>query len=136
MPPPDSPTDPHQAPDQAPTKPEFGPLSREGFDRLYRELASGLLAYVERLIAKSGSRLDPAEAEDICQSAFTKLLEALPDFEPKGPESFGKFLWTIAYHLFCDRLKRAGKAPLPLHPGHSDSSESQEDGDVAKFSRS
>jgi RNA polymerase sigma-70 factor (ECF subfamily) len=80
---------------------------RRAFERLYGRWA----ARVERFAA---SRLGSHEdAEDVAQEVFLALHRGLARYE--GRSSFGTWLFGIAYHLVCRRLRqraRAAFAPL------------------------
>ena len=52
--------------------------------------------------------------EDIEQEAVVALLEAIPDFDPDGPASFGHYVWLhvrwhLLYRLYFDHPTRLGE---------------------------
>jgi RNA polymerase sigma-70 factor (ECF subfamily) len=55
---------------------------------------------------------DPAEAEDIAQDAFLKILEAAPHYRPTA--SFRTYLYRVVTNLCIDRAERK----RPLLPGN------------------
>ena len=69
----------------------------DAFGRLYRQVAPGLLAYLQRL---SGSR---EVAEDLLQDTFLAALGSLGGF--RGGSSVRTWLYTIATNKFRDHLR-------------------------------
>ena len=79
------------------------------FERLYARWAERVLRFAA---SRLGSRED---AEDVVQEVFLALHRGLARYE--GRSSFGTWLFGIAYHLTCRRLRQRARgafAPLAI----------------------
>jgi RNA polymerase sigma-70 factor, ECF subfamily len=80
----------------------IGWLYERYFDRIYR--------YV---YLKTG---DAAEAEDITEQVFLKMLEAIGNFRWQG-SAFASWLFRIAHNQLVDHVRRSSRHPqVPLEP--------------------
>ncbi len=72
---------------------------------------ASLVARWEKPIQRLCTRMtgDPDRAQDIAQSAFTRVFARRADWEPTG--RFSTFLWRIALNLCHDELRRARRRP-------------------------
>ncbi|MBI4265372.1 MAG: RNA polymerase sigma factor [Acidobacteria bacterium] len=77
----------------------MAPLDEAAFSTFYRQTSRALWAYVYRVTGHA------ADADDIVQEAFLRLLRAGPD---AGDEDRRRYLYRVASNLVVDRW-RAGK---------------------------
>lgn len=81
------------------TRPESVPLDEAAFGEFYRRTSRGLWAYVYRVTSNA------ADADDIAQEAFCRLLRAAP---PGTEDDWRRYLYRVASNLVVDRW-RTGK---------------------------
>jgi len=75
----------------------------EGFEDLFRELATPLARYLQRLVG------DHAVAEDLLQETYIRIARGLPDFEARS--GLKTWAFAIATHVAMDHFRKAGRAP-------------------------
>ncbi len=80
----------------------------EGHDGAFEEIYS---RYSEKILAFLVVEVGRTWAEDIAQETFSKLLSALPKYQPQG--KFSSFLYCIARNLAKDAHRKA-KDLIPL----------------------
>lgn len=67
--------------------------------------------YSDRIYSYAYSKLgDPAEAEDVTQQVFLKMIEKLDGFEWQGP-GFASWLFRIAHNQIIDTVRRHSRHP-------------------------
>jgi RNA polymerase sigma-70 factor (ECF subfamily) len=97
-------------------------MDQKAFGDFYRRTSRSLWSYVYRVTGNA------ADADDIAQDAFCRLLRGGPDADE---EQRRRYLFRIASNLVVDRWRREERAadvarrhvPLPLasdFPGHED----------------
>lgn len=73
------------------------------FGELVDKVAVRLLGFLRRSAGRSAA--PDADEEDLFQTVLAHAWRLLPGFEDRGPESFYRWLVTIAKHSINDRLK-------------------------------
>lgn len=86
-------------------------LDEAAFSGFYATHARQLWAYVYRVTANG------ADADDIVQESFLRLLRSGPD---AGDEARRRFLYRVASNLMVDRWRRRKRADLESRPHLSD----------------
>jgi RNA polymerase sigma-70 factor (ECF subfamily) len=89
-------------------------IDESGFDRLYRQTAAPLRAYVVRVIGSA------ARADDIVQEAYLRLLRTPPPADDMG--QLRAYLFRIASNLIHDhwRQERRERKSADLHSREPD----------------
>jgi len=85
---------------------------RDCFEVLYGRHRERVLRYA---LARLGER---AEAEDVAQEVFLRAHQGLAGF--RGESDLGTWLFGIAHHVVCQRLRRRGPRPQRLEVGRAD----------------
>ena len=94
------------------------------FDAFYRRTERALRAYVFRVTGHA------ADADDIVQEAFLRLLRAGPE---SGDEAWRRYLYRVASHLVVDRWRARRRWRDDEHTASSpESTTPGPDGDVAR----
>jgi RNA polymerase sigma-70 factor (ECF subfamily) len=57
--------------------------------------------------------LQEHDASDLAQEVFVKLIQVLPTFTYDAHKGFRRWLRTVTFNTWRDRLKRRGGRPLP-----------------------
>ena len=103
----------------------MGQLEEAAFGAFYRSHARGLWAYVYRVTGHA------ADADDIVQEAFLRLLRAGPDTGEAEPRR--RFLYRVAGNLIIDRWRRKTRdEQTPPTPGPPAVVAPEPDDDVAR----
>jgi RNA polymerase sigma-70 factor, ECF subfamily len=76
-------------------------------DRGYEILVDDHAGYLKRLLIRFGAQ--PAEAEDLLQEVFIRVLRAIPQFA--GDSSLRTWLRRIAVNIWIDRLRQKKARP-------------------------
>ena len=79
----------------------------DAFEALVRRHQPRVLLLHRRLAG------DPAIAEDLCQETFLRAWRKLGTYQASG--RFGAWLGKLAYNVFLQHVRRAGRAPAPGH---------------------
>jgi RNA polymerase sigma-70 factor (ECF subfamily) len=100
----------------------------ESDEELMRALARGEEAALSSLLSRHGPPLhaylvrlcgDPAEAEDLAQESWMRVVRGAPVFDPSRP--FRSWAWGIATNVARDRFRRLrarGGVHAPLNHNH------------------
>lgn len=74
--------------------------------------------YADRIYRFALLRLaNPADAEDLTQRVFVKMIEHISSFNWKGPGSFTAWLYRIAYNQVVDSMRTSARRPqVALEP--------------------
>jgi RNA polymerase sigma-70 factor, ECF subfamily len=83
------------------------PLSEEAFGELYRAVARPLWTYVYRVTS------NVADADDIVQDAFCRLLQA--DVRSLTDDELRRYLFRVAGNLVTDRWRRLTREQARSH---------------------
>lgn len=84
-------------------------------DRRAREaVVRRYVAPLHALARRWSPRSDP---DDLAQDLLSRLLEALPRFDPDGPARFTTWVFTIAQRHLIDAERRRRLAEVPLEEG-------------------
>lgn len=107
----------------------------EALDALLREEVATLK---RRLRARVGDVPDPAiSVSDLAQQAVAKLLAVEPAPRFDDPRALRAYLWTAAWRLLLDRLRRNGRAPARVDVSSTSQLEAHlaTDGDASAVER-
>ena len=92
--------------------------------KLLERTRRGLCDFVSRRIP--ATLRGAVDAEDIVQNTHIEVFRRVTSFEPRGPDSFGRWVRTVAVHKLRDSIRghRAvkrggGRAPVAEMPGGS-----------------
>lgn len=80
---------------------------------IYERYLDGIYRYV---YARVGH---PADAEDLTEQVFLKMVDAIPGYRPRGVP-FSSWLYRIAHNLVVDRYRRAGRQTVELREAVED----------------
>lgn len=80
---------------------------QEAIRYLYLRFSGNVYGYAKSIVA------DPAEAEDVTQQLFARLISAIRSYEPRGVP-FSAWLLRIAHNLSIDAVRRRRSVPLGL----------------------
>lgn len=92
---------------------------RQRRNRGYECLVDGHAGYLKQLLTRFGAQ--PAEAEDLLQEVFIKVLRSIPQFA--GNSSLRTWLRRIAVNIWIDRLRQRKARPAGVsmnEPGSED----------------
>lgn len=78
------------------------------FDEIIRRYHAPVIAFFQHRLWNR----DRAMAEDFAQDVFTRLYEALPNYEPQG--EFVSYLYSIARNLWRDHARRLRTRPRSM----------------------
>ena len=82
----------------------FASGDARAFDALYQRHQASLYRFVRRLMSPSL----PAQADEVFQEAWLRVVHARERWQPQGA-SFRTWLFTIAHHAAIDRLRRSAR---------------------------
>ncbi len=74
---------------------------------IYDRYSDGIYRYVYARVSHK------ADAEDLMEQVFLKMLDAIQGFRPRGAP-LSAWLYRIAHNLLVDRYRRAGRETLEL----------------------
>jgi RNA polymerase sigma-70 factor (ECF subfamily) len=95
---------------------------RTALGELVRRYEEPLINFLHRMLG------DIAEAEDLFQETFLRILRSAPAYEPKA--AFSTWLYTIARHLCIDRFKKRKGLSLTSLDGRADGEEGNRAADL------
>ena len=84
--------------------------SERAFETLYRRYRKQLYGYLYNLVSGNA-----AEAEEIFEETWIKVIDKLPSYRDQG--KFSAWLFRVARNIFIDAVRRQKRSAMPLDSG-------------------